>query len=189
MAFEGASIQSCVKFIVGVRYLLRRCVKQSRTLRTRNLRLSARAIVSKKTAESAECASAHKIKANRANARASTGPRTARGKSISAQNARRHGLSLSVVSDPVLSEGVEVLARQIAGEAADDNTYQLARRIADAQVDLLRIRDARHQFLSNKFNDPYYDSRANLRAKALSSASFCGCFCSPTRLKRPWRPW
>jgi hypothetical protein len=110
--------------------------------------------------------SARKIKANRANAQASTGPKTARGKTRAAQNARRHGLSLSVVLDPVLSEQVEALAREIAGEATDNNIRQLSRRIAEAQIDLQRVRYARHQFLSEELNNPYYDSRANQREKA-----------------------
>jgi len=58
-----------------------------------------------------------------------------------------------------------VLAREIAGEARDDNTYRLARRIAEAQIDLLRVRRARIQLLSNELNDPYYESRANIREK------------------------
>ena len=98
-------------------------------------------------------------------AHASTGPKTTRGKARAAQNARRLGLSLSIISDPVLSEQVEALAREIAGEAADDNIYQLARRIAEAQIDLQRTRYARHQLLSHALNDPYYDSRANMRQK------------------------
>jgi hypothetical protein len=87
--------------------------------------------------------SARKIKANRANAQASTGPKTARGKLRSAQNSRRHGLSLSVTSDPVLSGRVEALARKIAGDTAGHNIYQLARRVAEAQVELQRVRYAR----------------------------------------------
>jgi protein-tyrosine-phosphatase len=110
--------------------------------------------------------SARKIKSNRANAQVSTGPRTVHGKARAAQNARRHGLSLSVISDPVLSEQVEALAREIAGDATDDDIYQLARRIAEAQIDLCRVRDARYQFLSHELNDPYYDSGANVRKKA-----------------------
>ena len=89
-----------------------------------------------------------KSNSNRANAQASTGPKTLRGKAHAAQNARRHGLSLPVISDPALSEEVEVLARQIAGEAPDNNNYQLACRVAEAQLDLQRVRRARHQFLS-----------------------------------------
>src|SRR4029077_1943887 len=54
--------------------------------------------------------SERKIRANRANARASTGPKTAQGRSHAARNALRHALSLPVSSDPVLSEAVELLA-------------------------------------------------------------------------------
>ena len=45
--------------------------------------------------------SARKLEANRRNARASTGPRTAAGKARAAQNARRHGLSLAAASSLV----------------------------------------------------------------------------------------
>jgi hypothetical protein len=90
-----------------------------------------------------------KIKANRANARASTGPRTGRGRASAARNALRHGLSLPVCSDPALSEEVEVLAREIAGPDANARVQGLARRVAEAQIDLRRVRYARHQLLSN----------------------------------------
>jgi hypothetical protein len=62
--------------------------------------------------------SARKIKANRENARASTGPRTANGRARSAKNALRHALSLPVCSDPALSKAVEALALEIAGADA-----------------------------------------------------------------------
>jgi hypothetical protein len=58
--------------------------------------------------------STRKIEANRKNARASTGPKTARGRARMARNAFRHGLSLPVCSDPVLCEEVESLAHKIA---------------------------------------------------------------------------
>jgi len=74
--------------------------------------------------------SVRKIKANRANAQASTGPRTAKGKARAAQNARRHGLNLPDVAHPVLSERAEALARKIVGKAGNNEVYQLARRIA-----------------------------------------------------------
>jgi hypothetical protein len=109
--------------------------------------------------------SERKIKANRANARASTGPTTAQGRARSARNALRHALSLSVYSDPVLSEEVETLAREIAGPDANVETQQLARQVAEAQIDLRRVRSARHQLLSHALADPYYESRADARAK------------------------
>jgi hypothetical protein len=106
-----------------------------------------------------------KIKANRANARASTGPKTARGRARAARNALRHGLSLPVCSDPALSEEVEALAREIAGTDANAEIRELARQVAEAQIDLRRVRYARHQLLSHALSDPYYDSRANVRRK------------------------
>ena len=107
-----------------------------------------------------------KIKANRANARASTGPKTAQGRARTARNALRHALSLPVCSNPALSEEVETLACEIAGPGASAETKELARRVAEAQIDLRRVRDARHQFLSRKLAEPYYESRAAARAKA-----------------------
>jgi hypothetical protein len=87
--------------------------------------------------------SERKINANRANARSSTGPQTAQGRARAARNALRHALSLPISSNPALSEEVEALASQIAGSGADAKTQELARRIAEAQIDLRRVRHAR----------------------------------------------
>jgi hypothetical protein len=106
-----------------------------------------------------------KIKANRANARASTGPQTARGRARVARNALRHGLSLRACSNPALSEEVEALAREIAGPDATAEIQELARLIAEAQIDLRRVRYARHHFLSDCLSDQYYESHANARMK------------------------
>jgi hypothetical protein len=98
--------------------------------------------------------SARKISANRANARASTGPKTANSRARSARNALRYGLSLPVHSDSALSQEVEVLASEIAGPDAAAEIQELARRGAEAQIDLRRIRRARDRLLSNASNDP-----------------------------------
>ena len=98
----------------------------------------------------------HKIKANRANARASTGPKTAHGRARAARNALRHSLSLPVCSNPALSEEVETLAREIAGPDANPETQALARQVAEAQIDLRRVRYARHKLLSDALSDPHY---------------------------------
>jgi len=74
-------------------------------------------------------------------------------------------LSLPLYWDPILSEEVEALAREIAGTDANAKMRQLARRIAEAQIDLRRVRNARHQFLTDKLNDEYYESHANRREK------------------------
>jgi hypothetical protein len=107
--------------------------------------------------------SAQRIKANRANALASTGPRTAQGRARSAKNALRHALSRPVFSNPALSEEVESLAREIAGPGVNAEILNLARQIAEPQIDHLRARCARHQFLSRALTDPDYDTQANKR--------------------------
>jgi hypothetical protein len=92
-----------------------------------------------------------RARASRANARNSTGPKTAEGKASAARNARRHGLNLPVLHDPTLSREVEDLARKIAksvaGEDTDARHHELACRIAEAQLDLVRVRQARRQLL------------------------------------------
>ncbi len=110
--------------------------------------------------------SERKIKANRANAQASTGPKTPHGRAHSVRNAFRHGLSLSVQSDQTLAEDVQALTRQIAGQHASADIEILARRVAEAQVDVRRVRDARYQFLSDALANRYkYKSQADLRKK------------------------
>ena len=106
-----------------------------------------------------------KIKANRANARASTGPNTAQGRARTARNALRHALSVPVFSDPVLSEAVDALARKIAGPDADAKIQELARRVAEAEIDLDRVRYARHRLLNRALRDPDYESEARVREK------------------------
>jgi len=110
--------------------------------------------------------SERKIRANRANARTSTGPKTAQGRSHAARNALRHALSLPVYSDPVWSEEVEALAQAIIGTDSKPEMQELARRIAEAQVDLRRVRHARHQIVSEALSNPDYESEAMLGKKA-----------------------
>ena len=55
-------------------------------------------------------------------------------------------------------EEVETLAREIAGPGANAETQELARRVAEAQIDLRRVRYARHQLLSRALGDPYYET-------------------------------
>lgn len=90
-----------------------------------------------------------RVRANRANAKRSSGPKSAEGKSRVAQNARRHGLAIPVELDPAFAPEIERLTLEIAGDDADNSRLQLARRIAEAQIDLVRIRKARQQFYEN----------------------------------------
>jgi hypothetical protein len=88
-----------------------------------------------------------KIRANRRNARRSTGPRSHAGKAIAARNSRRHGLTLPVLDEPSASREVVALARVIEtsemGREADAAGHVLACRIAEAMIDLKRVRFAK----------------------------------------------
>ena len=95
-----------------------------------------------------------KIKANRANASSSTGPKTRNGRIRSATNALRHGLSQLIQADPVLCEEAHSLAARIAGPDASVYVTMLALRVAEADIDLRRVRAARHGFLSQRLCGP-----------------------------------
>jgi hypothetical protein len=95
-------------------------------------------------------------RANRANAKSSTGPKTAAGKTRTAQDAFRHGLNVPVLSDPSLAPEVEAMARKISGHNADAETLEWARRIAAAQFDLNRVQTSRRRLLTRFPVDPEY---------------------------------
>jgi hypothetical protein len=108
--------------------------------------------------------SERKIRANQSNSRASTGPKTTRGCARAARNALRHGLNLPIYSNPTLSEEVEALAREIIGTDIGAERKEFARRIAEAQIQLRRVRHAR-QLLSETLDDPDFESEAMQRKK------------------------
>jgi hypothetical protein len=83
------------------------------------------------------------IAANRANAKRSTGPRTAAGKLKTSRNAYRHGLSGPVPTDPSTSTYVNLIARTVAGEQANENRLTSAAEFARVQLELLRIQAIR----------------------------------------------
>jgi hypothetical protein len=114
--------------------------------------------------------------ANRANAGKSTGPRTAAGKARVANNGCRHGLNRPVGRDPAFAGDVEAWARRIcglpaaptAGERSDPRLrlkLHMARRIAEAQVDIIRIRRGRHAMLARALDNPNYRSWRGNRAR------------------------
>jgi hypothetical protein len=88
--------------------------------------------------------------AGRAPAQRRRGPRTPAGKAHAARNALRYGLSLPVLADPATAAAVDALTRQMI-PAADAEIGELARAVAHAQIDLIRVRRARHDLLAAAF--------------------------------------
>jgi hypothetical protein len=98
------------------------------------------------------------VLANRRNARASTGPSTPAGTARASRNARRHGFTLPVLADPALAPEVAGLAREIersvTGRPGDAARHALACRIAEAIIDLRRIRIAKLPLVAALHADP-----------------------------------
>jgi hypothetical protein len=111
------------------------------------------------------------LKANRVNSQASTGPRTARGKARASQNARSHGLNIPVLLDPVLLAKIGNLAREIGGEGASPEILLIARSIAEAQIELDRVRQFRRAYLSCNFGEFDESDALAERAKVGESLS------------------
>jgi hypothetical protein len=88
-------------------------------------------------------ASERQIAANRRNARKSTGPRSGAGKKRASHNAYRHGLNLSITSTAASAKQLDKLVRKIAGETEDAMVLERARAIAQAELDLARVRQAK----------------------------------------------
>jgi hypothetical protein len=109
--------------------------------------------------------SERQIQANRANSRASTGPRTRAGKVRAAKNALRHGLSVSVLADEKYANDVEAFARLLVGEKGGPELLDLACRIAEAQIDLGRVRSYRHQLIEAALADPEFQTEQAKRAE------------------------
>ena len=88
-------------------------------------------------------ASERQIAANRRNARKSTGPRSGAGKNRASHNAYRHGLTLSITSTAAYAKQLAKLVREIAGDSKDAIVLERARAIAQAELDLARVRRAK----------------------------------------------
>ena len=114
-----------------------------------------------------------KAKANRINAKASTGPKSAQGRARVARNARTHGLNAPVLSDPVLAEEAKSLALEITKTTTEEH-FELAVQVAEAEIDLRRIRRIRQAYLGHTRMDPTkavmlidrYEKRARARRRS-----------------------
>lgn len=97
--------------------------------------------------------SERKIAANRSNAKKSTGPRSKAGRLR--RNSLRHGLAISIRSDPACNDDIEQLADLMTRARGIQHVSDNARDAAEAVMDLIRIRKVRaHLFETIYFADP-----------------------------------
>jgi hypothetical protein len=59
----------------------------------------------------------------------------------------------------------------LVGPDADDKRRELARRVAEAEIDLIRVRQARLALLAKPMADPDYLRTKNLEAKIIAAVS------------------
>ena len=113
---------------------------------------------------------ARKVRANRQNARASTGPKSATGKARSSANARRHRLAVPIWSDPGLTADALELAKNIAGVRPSPQVMAHAQQVAEAQIEVVRVRrwrlDLMDQHLSHLRLENPDDPACELRGDA-----------------------
>src|SRR4051812_46248054 len=95
------------------------------------------------------------VKANRANAKRATGPKSQSGKARAAGNARRHGLTAAVIEGSPEACAIELLARAFLGDMPRrDISCALALEAATAQRKRgqPRVQPCRHFCFSREFN-------------------------------------
>jgi hypothetical protein len=88
-------------------------------------------------------ASEQQIAANRRNARKSTGPHSGAGKKRASRNAYRHGFRSSITSTAAYAKQLDKFVREIAGDTKDAILLERARAIAQAELELARVRRAK----------------------------------------------
>jgi hypothetical protein len=88
-------------------------------------------------------ATERQLAANRRNAGRSTGPRSISGKKRVSRNAYSHGLSVSITSIAPYAKCVNDFAQKIARCSRDPVVLERARAIAEAELDLHRVRTAK----------------------------------------------
>jgi len=87
------------------------------------------------------------LRANRENAKKSTGPKTAGGRARSSRNALSHGLSLPLKLDAEAAAKAGLIRQMLASEPTELSRGVAAVEVAEAQLDVLRIRAVRWQMM------------------------------------------
>src|SRR5439155_21185940 len=86
--------------------------------------------------------SERKAEANRKNCRHSTGPRSVAGKQSARRNAWKHGLAVPITEVPLFCSEIEEFVRELMhGHGGQE--LRLARTVAEAQLELVRIKSYR----------------------------------------------
>lgn len=88
------------------------------------------------------------IRANRENAKWSTGPKSLAGRLKSSRNAMRHGLSIPVAADPPTGTQAHKLSELLTPEGASPPQRMAALEMAHAQAQLLRVAAVRRALLA-----------------------------------------
>lgn len=89
----------------------------------------------------------NKASTNRANAKSSTGPRSAAGKKRSSKNAMRHGLATPIHSDPSWQDRSNAIIQELVNRSSTDEERRVCLEIAAQQCELLRVRGSRRQLI------------------------------------------
>jgi len=114
--------------------------------------------------------SGKQIAANRRNARRSTGPVTREGKSRSARNAFRHGLSRPISTAGATATEIGNYVDELAGEDASPTESQLATMAVEAQFELARIRQQSRLLLEQVLlGDPRASAEGGKEAQDLNA--------------------
>jgi hypothetical protein len=118
---------------------------------------------------------ARQARANRQNARASTGSKSAAGKARSSANARRHGLAIAISFNAALTADAAALAKDIAGAHPSPQVMAHAQQVAEAQTEVIRVRRWRLDLMKERLarfllEDPDHPARELRRDAALKKA-------------------
>ena len=87
------------------------------------------------------------LRANRENAKKSTGPKTAGGRARSSRNALSHGLSLPLTLDAGAAAKAGLIRQMLVSEPTAPARGLAALEITERQLDVLRIRAVRRQMM------------------------------------------